>query len=216
VGEVDIFKPVPPTTMEIAAWRHKMGLPVTAHLVLSARAPRPIYNINIVIEAVAQVLKCFPDTIFLLSSYNTDLSYKSQLDELIKNMDLDSHVRWLPQTQDRSELAALYCMSDVVVSVPSSDGTPISVLEAMACGRPVVCSDLASVRELITNKQDGYLVPVGKSKPLAEAICHLLDQPELAADLGRVARQVVVQKYNYELEMEYLQSLYRGLVPFSA
>jgi glycosyltransferase involved in cell wall biosynthesis len=210
--ELDAFHPKNTSTRENSALRQCLGLPEEGHLVLSLRAIRPIYNIDVVLESVTQVLKDFPDTTFVFLDYNSNLEYKSWLDGLVKNLGLETHIRWLPPTNDRIVLAELYRLSDVVVSVPSSDATPVSVLEAMACGRPVICSDLASVRELITHGKNGWLVPARESKMLAEAISHLLSQPEMAAGLGLEAHQVVVEKYNYEVEMKHLEALYRGLI----
>jgi glycosyltransferase involved in cell wall biosynthesis len=105
-------------------------------------------------------------------------------------------------------MAELYRMSEVVVSVPISDGTPVSVLEAMACGKPVICTDLPSLREFITNGENGWLIPVRQTAPLAETIIRLLDQPDLARDLGLKANQVVAEKANYEVEMQRMESIY--------
>ncbi len=210
--ELDIFYPTPGSGEQRAVFRQHTDVPVDGPLILSARAIRPIYNIHTIIGSIPQVLKRCPTATFLLLDYNVDPAYKSQLEGMVWDNGLGAHIRWLPPLADRPALAELYRMSDVVVSVPSSDATPVSVLEAMACGRPVVCSDLASIQEFITSGKNGWLVPVGESQPLAEAICDLVDQPAHAQALGKEARQVVERRYDYASEMAHLEKLYQGLV----
>jgi glycosyltransferase involved in cell wall biosynthesis len=210
--ELDIFNPAPASSEQQAAFRQQYGIPAEGPRILSARAIRPIYNIQTILESIPQVFKRSPTATFLLLNYNVDPNYKSQLEVLVNDLGLERHVRWLQPLADRHALAELYRMSDVIVSVPSSDATPVSVLEAMACGRPVVCSDPVSVREFITSGKNGWLVPVGESQPLADAICDLLEHPGLSQAVGIEARRVVEQKFDYASEMEHLEKLYQGLV----
>lgn len=109
-------------------------------------------------------------------------------------------------------MAERYRLSDVVVSVPSSDGgTPLTVMEAMACGKPVVCSDLPAVREFIISGENGWLVPVRQAAPLAEAIIRVLEQPEQVVEIGRKAAQVVADRANLEVEMTHMEDIYYQL-----
>jgi glycosyltransferase involved in cell wall biosynthesis len=109
-------------------------------------------------------------------------------------------------------MAELYGLSEVVVSVPSSDGgTPVSVLESMACAKPVVCTDLPPLYEFITHGENGLLVPVRQVAPLAKAIIQLLEQPQQAYEYGQKAHLVVAEKANSELEMQRMEAIYYQL-----
>jgi glycosyltransferase involved in cell wall biosynthesis len=209
--DLDIFNPGVTTSEGSINLRRRLSLPDHSRLVLSARAVHPIYNLDIILKAIPLVHQRFPEAIFIFLNYNTNLEYKSQLDAMIMELGLEATIRWLPQTNSRTEMAELYRLSEVVVSVPTTDGTPVSVMEAMACGKPVICSDLPSLREFITIGENGWLVPVRQAIPLADAINRLLAQPDQVSDFGRKARQVTVEKANLEVEMQHMESIYYQL-----
>jgi glycosyltransferase involved in cell wall biosynthesis len=210
--DLEIFTPMLISNQERIDLRRRLSLAENARLVLSPRAVHPIYNLDIILQAIPLVRRRFQEAYFIFTNYNTDPNYKRELDELIKELGLESFIRWLPPTNNRIEMAERYCLSDVVVSVPSSDGgTPVSVLEALACGKPVVCSDLPALREFITSGENGWLVPVRQTAALAEAINKLLGQPDQAAEFGRRAHQMVAEKANFEVEMQRMEAIYYQL-----
>lgn len=75
------------------------------------------------------------------------------------------------------------------------EGTPRTVLEAMAMGRPIITTDAPGCRETVTDGHNGLLVPVGEVQPLAEAMIRLACDPALRADMGAAARGVAESKY---------------------
>ena len=99
-------------------------------------------------------------------------------------------------------LPAAYAAADVIV-VPSildragdRDGLPNVVLEAMACGRAIVASDLAAIPTALRHGETGVLVPPGNSRALADAIGRVGADPELRASLGAAARQSAVRSFD--------------------
>jgi glycosyltransferase involved in cell wall biosynthesis len=79
------------------------------------------------------------------------------------------------------------------------EGTPRSVLEAMAMGRPVVTTDVPGCRETVENGVNGLLVPVRNPSALADAIAYMLDHPEEAEAMGEAGFQLVALKYDVRL-----------------
>ncbi|MHB8633098.1 MAG: glycosyltransferase, partial [Thermoplasmatota archaeon] len=69
-----------------------------------------------------------------------------------------------------------------------TDGQPLTVMEAMSCASPVVASDVGGTRELLSHGEEGLLVPPGSPRALAQAVIQLLDDPKVAAAMGRAAR----------------------------
>jgi glycosyltransferase involved in cell wall biosynthesis len=111
------------------------------------------------------------------------------------------------------EMADIYRLADVVVSVPFTDGTPVTLLEALSTGRPVVATDLPSVREWLGDLDPGSLVPVGDVAATARAIAAALDRPAAArAELARRGRQLIEERAGHDRNMALAESLYRDLL----
>jgi len=183
-----------------------------APVVLSPRGVNPVYNLDIIIKAIPRVRDAIPDVVFVLRDYNTDQAYKQKLLKLIEVLGVARSVRWIERIEPWEYVADLYRMADLVVSVPSSDGTPVSVLEAMACGIPVIVSDLASLREWIKPDENGLLIPVRDATALAEAIIQLLKNPKQQTQFRDLNLQLIREKADHQKEMAKVERLYSRLL----
>jgi glycosyltransferase involved in cell wall biosynthesis len=183
-----------------------------APVVLSPRGVTPLYNLDVIVAAIPRVRAVIPDTIFVLRDYNTEPACKASLEALIARLGVQEGVRWLGRLDRWEETADTYRLADVVASVPSSDGTPVSVLESMACGVPPVVSDLPSLREWITDGENGLLVPVGDVEALAEAIVYLLQNPQKRAEFRQQNLSLIQERANHQAEMAKMEALYYTLL----
>jgi glycosyltransferase involved in cell wall biosynthesis len=118
--------------------------------------------------------------------------------------------RWVQQAglEDRfvftghTDQVAYYLRQMDVFTLPSyREGLPVSVLEAMATGLPVVASDIRGCREAVVHGQTGFLVPPKNAAALAEAVLRLLDNPELARRMGRAGRSRAAACYDRSLAL---------------
>jgi glycosyltransferase involved in cell wall biosynthesis len=89
---------------------------------------------------------------------------------------------------------------------------PLKVLESMADGVPVVASDLASTREIITDGVDGRLVQADRPAELARALRLLLEYPEERARLGAEAQLTIARRFRWDDAVASLQRLYDGIL----
>jgi glycosyltransferase involved in cell wall biosynthesis len=172
----------------------------------------PIYNLESIVEAIPRVVTTFPEAVFVFRDYNTNPAYKNTLQDLIQGTNCTSSTRWVKRVEPWELIVGLYQAAQVAVSVPSSDGTPVSVLEAMACGVPVIASDLPSLREWIIPGETGILVPPNDSGALAEAIIQLLRDPALRKRIGAQSRRIVQERANHHTEMQKMEKLYLSLL----
>jgi colanic acid/amylovoran biosynthesis glycosyltransferase len=105
--------------------------------------------------------------------------------------------------------------ADVLVapSVPTAggkrEGIPVVLMEAMACGLPVVASRLSGIPELVRDGRDGLLVPPGDVTALVDAIAHLASDASSRARLGREARRRILAEYDLETNVSRLLELIR-------
>ena len=114
-------------------------------------------------------------------------------------------VVWLPGA--RSDIAALMHSFSLFALPSLAEGTPVSLLEAMACALPVVASNVGGIPEVIQHGEQGSLVTVADSGALAAAIARYVQDPALAARHGQAARERIEQRYS----MAAMLSAYTGL-----
>lgn len=88
--------------------------------------------------------------------------------------------------------------SSVYVLPSYREGTPRTVLEAMAMGRPVITTDAPGCRETVRHGVNGFLVPVGAIDELAEAMLRFVSDPGLVQSMGQASRRLVQEKYDVE------------------
>lgn len=179
--------------------------------VLSIRAVRPIYNPLVIASAIPIVVARVPDARFIVRTYSVDDSLFAEFRKCVDLTGVSGAVDFVGDVPSDHEIADLYRRSEVVVSVPSSDGTPQSVLEAMACGAVPVLSDLPSLRLWVQHEHEALFVPVGDFEALAEAIVRLLTDPDLRAKMRSAALQMVHERADSAILMAHNEAVYKSL-----
>ena len=111
----------------------------------------------------------------------------------------------------RSDLAQLYADLDVVVLCSKNEGLPVTVIEALASARPVVSTEVGSVRDLIEPGTSGLLTPPGEPDALGNAIKALLADPVAAAEMGRNGRASTYPRLSIDRLESDIRALYTSL-----
>ncbi len=144
------------------------------------------------VEAARQVRRRYPEArIQVLGGLDpnpTGLS-RAELDGLVA----EGVVEYLGTTDD---VRAVLVACTVFVLPSYREGTPRSVLEALAVGRPVITCDAPGCRETVIDGESGFLVPVGDSDALAAAMCRYLEQPELVTVHAERGHALAVERYD--------------------
>lgn len=105
-----------------------------------------------------------------------------------------------------------YRRADIFITTSISDGTPVSILEAMASGLPCIATSVGGIPEWIENRTTGFLIPPRSPKAVAEAILTLAANPTLRTRIGSAARDVVVRKGQWTILMEQAEKDYLALI----
>ncbi len=127
---------------------------------------------------------------------------------MIREMDLEDRVV-LRDFIPNKELPGLYQESSLFVLPSLEEGVPRTILEAMACGRPVVCTALPQLVDIVSGC--GSLVPTGDAGAVADALSALASDPALARNLGQSARVKVVSQYSWDDTVAKTLGLYASL-----
>ena len=99
----------------------------------------------------------------------------------------------LPGAVAKDEVFRWLGTGDIFLNTTNIDNTPISVLEAMACGLCVVSTDVGGIPYLLENERDALLVPANDERQMADAVCRVLSGPELAERLSNSGRSKAEQ-----------------------
>jgi len=182
--------------------------------ILSTGSLQPYKGQKFLIEA-ARILKeegvSFQCTIIGAGELRTSLLSQ------IRAAGLEEHVGLAgPKTEE--EVAAYlkkadcYVQPSVVECSGKMEGIPVSLMEAMATGVPVIASSLSGIPELIQHEKSGFLVPPGDPEALKEKIMMLQDDPALAVELASTAKEVVSEEFNIHNNTLRLSELLEGLI----
>lgn len=111
----------------------------------------------------------------------------------------------------RPDVENLLAAADFFVLPSRSEGLPLSILEAMCQGLPVIGTRVGGIPEIITHGEDGLLVPVDEIEPLAQAIAELCTEPLLRSRLGNTAIETVRSRFSFEGMFRHYEALYARL-----
>jgi glycosyltransferase involved in cell wall biosynthesis len=137
-------------------------------VIFEPRNAKPLYNKHIAVEAFSMLRKTHPNSILLLASGNSDPAYLGQLKSQVQRLRLQDSVRFLEKLSP-IEMAELYNIADLTVSVPRTDGFPQSIYEALACGSRLLLSDLPQYNDFVSAFQAVPVVEIGDASATAQA-----------------------------------------------
>lgn len=133
------------------------------------------------------------------------LNPSSLTEEELKGWEAEGILRWLGH---RSDISAVWAMSHVAVLPSYREGLPKALLEAAACGKPIITTDAQGCREVIDDGVEGIMVPVKQPQALADAIQKLAEDHALRQRMGEAARDRAVYLYDTELILRQHLDLY--------
>ncbi len=163
-------------------------------------------GVEYLIEALSILKLEYPEITLTLVGKGPD---KDKIVKQIKELGLEKNII-LKDFILNSEIVQLYQQSSVFVLSSLEEGVPRTILEAMSCGIPVVCSRLPQLIDIVEGS--GYVVPTKDPQALADSISAILSNPELAANMSAHGRQKVLNGYSWLDTVKKTISLYEELV----
>jgi glycosyltransferase involved in cell wall biosynthesis len=112
----------------------------------------------------------------------------------------------------QEDVAPFYAAFDAMILPSGNEGTPVSAIEALAAGRPVVATRVGGVPDVVRDGEDGFLVDRGAVDELAGALARLAEDPALRKRMGEAGRERVLPRYAVERLVDDVDRLYRALL----
>jgi glycosyltransferase involved in cell wall biosynthesis len=188
------------------ALREELGIPADAPVIGIVGRLVPIKAHELFLGAAEIVLRSRPDVRFVI------VGDGELWDELHREVDKRGLAGRVHFTGWRSELAAVYSDLDVVVCCSRNEGTPVSLIEACAAGKPVIGTQVGGIPDIIASGVNGLLVRSGEATALGDAMVELVDSPERCRLMGLAGQRAVRERYGAERMVNELKDLYRKLL----
>jgi glycosyltransferase involved in cell wall biosynthesis len=193
--DIDVFKP-----RDQAAARELLGIPRESLVVL------------FLADWAGERRKGFSLLVEALKNFREDSRvHFLTVGREMPSIDLGPRVTSIASVTDDEKLSSIYSAADVFVLPSLQDNLPNTVLEALACGVPIVAFDSGGVPEIVKTGESGRLVPVGDVNGLAAAIAALLENKEERLKVSELARRSAVQNYGLEVQAKRYAALYAEL-----
>ncbi len=170
--------------------RDDLGLDPGRPVVAMVARLQPVKDHITFLNAAKTVLDSLPQTTFLLIG---DGPQRGELESLCQQLGISDSVHF---AGTRLDIDRLLPAIDVHVLSSHSEGLPMAVLEGMACGKPVICTDVGGTSEIIEHGVSGYLVPPGDPAPLAAHLMTLLTNSDLAERMGAAGKRRVESEFS--------------------
>ncbi len=152
---------------------------VRGPIIVITRNLEQIYGIDLAINALPHLLKHYPGTRMIIAGTGPE---EDSLRSLAKSLNIDAHVEFCGRLS-RQEVAELYRDADLMLNPTRVDNSPNSIIEALACGLPVVSTRAGGIPDLVTHGQTAYLVEPESSLALADASIEVLASTNLQTTL---------------------------------
>lgn len=182
------------------------GISPDAKVVINPRGFRGYVRNDTFFQAIPRILKVHPRTIFICPA----MANQAQAKRWIGQLGIGAVVHLLPMLSP-IEMAATFQRAQVTVSPTEHDGTPNTLLEAMACGCFPVVGDLESIREWIEDGVNGLLVDAGDPEALARSVNRALADADLRAQAAERNERLIAEKATYTNVMNEAEAFYRKI-----
>jgi len=182
------------------------AIPPQSPVILNPRGFRSYVRSDTFFRCLPFLLAAQPDAHILCPAMAGVPEAEAWLDRL----DLRQSTHLLPRMSPE-QMAVLYRRAEVTVSLSEHDGTPNTLLEAMACGCFPVAGDLESIREWIEPDRTGFLVDVNRPEQVAQAVLRALGSPELRREASALNSRSVMELASYDRRMPEVEARYRQL-----
>lgn len=205
----NIFHPVRKSEKE--RLRQSLGLPTNVKLVIYTGRLVSYKGLPLLLEAWKDIQAKYAKVLLLLvgSASNDIFSCEQELKDFVNANRLENTIWFVGEVPEVSQFLKA---SDIFVFPTEKEAFGISLIEAMACGLPVIATPVGGIKDVVSNWENGILIKPGDHKTLYEALDKLLSDEKLTSKFGQAARESVQELYSSEFVTGKYLSLFQSLV----
>ena len=188
--------------------RQEVGIAENDKVLLVPRRLAPKNGVLVLAKALPSILSRHPETLMLVTGGGFP-EERERIEEVAKQHDCLSRIKFMDGV-DNALMPRYYNLADLVIMPSFMEAVSLSAIEAMACGKCVIASDVGGLSQLFANPSHGRLVPSGQPGLLSEAIVELIDDSDRRKQIGKDAQEHVFQNYTWRRAAESTLAVYRG------
>jgi glycosyltransferase involved in cell wall biosynthesis len=185
------------------------GLPVDSFILLNVARVSPQKGLLYALRALPSILERYPSAHLVSVGATADPSWLAQLEHEATALGVTDHFHVLGSRRDVIDFLRA---CDVFVFPSLYEGLGIALIEAMAAGRACVASSAGPIPEVISDGEDGILVPPARPEAIAAAVCRLLENESLRVRLGKAASNTAFSRFQPQKSADALTRIYESVL----
>lgn len=188
--------------------RKKFDIDNQASVILQVGSLKKLKHPETIIQALAELSGnkgISPNTMLLFAG---DGPQRPELEEMVENLGISNQVRFLGNI-DRQEIKDVYKLADYYVIASDFEGTPLSMLEAMANNIPVFASNAPGINTVIEHNNNGLLFTIGNGKELATQLKKVVNSTDLAIGLTSAATKTLQERYDHKKMLKQYKAMWK-------
>ena len=189
-----------------ASVRARLAVPESGLLLVFVGRLVPIKRVDVLLRALGRLRDAATPVHLAIAGAGGS---RADLEQLSVELGLQRHVTFLGHMQD---VTAVTAAADIAVLSSDNEGTPMSLIEAGAAGKPSVATAAGGVPEVVLDGLTGRLIERGDDRAMADAIRQLAEDPRMRARMGAQARSHVLERYSSRRLVHDVETLYEDLL----
>ena len=180
-----------------------LGLDENVTVITMVARLEPQKNYRMLMDSAEKVIRKRPDVKFLVVGQGT---LEDEIKCYAASLEIADHILFLGR---RSDIPDILAASDISVLTSDYEGLPNNIIEAMAAGKPIVCTDYQGHEEIMRHEENALISPCGQAEAFSGNILRLLQDDSLRLDIARNAQEYVQQHFLPEVMARNLEAIYR-------
>ena len=199
-----------PNPLDVARYAFHERRPLLRHLVW-LRAFHETYNPELAVEVLGRIRKQYDDVRLIMIGPDKGDGSLQKTRRTAKKLGIDEAVTF-PGAVPKLDVPNHLSRGDIFLNTTNCDNTPVSVMEAMACGLPVVSTNVGGIPYLVEDGESALLTPPADAEAMSNAVVRLMHEPILARRLARNGRQRV-EAFDWSVVLPRWERLLESVTP---